>query len=433
MKTSRERKEPRELKVTLVAATCISAFVACSGGDPELTPPIKDAPLGAAQAPEHLSEEDVLYLNRFERMIKAFETGQPLTTIYDNLADVPGADVPTGLPQASGGGLEQSTLQVVIDYTKARNTSALLVVKNGELILEEYMDGFDPDTPLNGKSLAKPLGVIAVGRAIKEGHVRSLDQRASDFLTEWKGTPKEAITLRQLLGMRSGLHHQSNDPSPDHVMNRAYLHPRHTEIIINEYPQLHPPGVRYDYSNANAELIAPIIERATDKTYAEWISAEVLVRLNAKGGEIWLNREGGVAHAGCCILLPAETFAKLGLLLLGDGVWEGEALLPDGFVNDMRKPGADNLNAGLGVYLGEPYTEYRGAQNPDRDGYPTYHSEPYAREDLYLFDGNSNQVVYMVPSENLLILRMGATPPRDKAWDNAVVPNLILNSLEYEE
>ena len=112
-----------------------------------------------------------------------------------------------------------------------------------------------------------------------------------------------------------------------------------------------------------------------------------------------------------------------------DGVWEGEQLLPKGYADAMRQGAAENIHAGLGLYLGHPYKEYRGANNPDSDPFPTYHSEPYARDDLYLFDGNSNQVVYMIPSEDLLILRLGATPSKEQPWDNAILPNMVLEAL----
>ena len=272
MKPDNDLAQPRTFLFALVALSAGLGLAGCSGEDEEITTPQDDvAPIVADASgismPDPSSEEAV-YRDRFERMITAFQTGQPLTTIYDNLATVDGADTPAGLPVSYGDVLKPDIRSAVIDYAGERNTSALMVVRNGVLILEEYFGDFDRVSQLNSKSLAKPLGVIAVGRAIKEGYIRSLSQPASDFLTEWKGTPKEAITIRQLLGMRSGLHHQANDPSPDHVMNRAYLHPRHAKIIINEYPLLHNPGARYDYSNANAELIAPILERATGQTYA---------------------------------------------------------------------------------------------------------------------------------------------------------------------
>ena len=420
------------LSARLVLAALLVGIVAACAENVAVDPPAGEGAsvdTSSVDGQVFSAAEEDLYLARFERMIEAFSSGGSITSIYDTMDQVPGDSSPVLLGRKLGEGLSESARSKIINYVEARNSSALIVVKGGNVILEAYFGSYDQDDKLNGKSLAKPLSVIAVGRAIMAGHIDSLDQPASDFIEEWKDTPKEVITIRQLLGMRSGLEAQSGGPTPDHIMNRAYLHPRHDEIIINEYPLKNVPGERYDYSNANAELIAPIIQRATGRDYASWVSTEIIQKLNAGGGDIWLNRTGGTAHSGCCILLPAETFAKIGLLVMRDGVWEGEQLLPKGYADAMRQGAAENIHAGLGLYLGHPYKEYRGANNPDSDPFPTYHSEPYARDDLYLFDGNSNQVVYMIPSEDLLILRLGATPSKEQPWDNAILPNMVLEAL----
>ncbi|MEQ8514428.1 MAG: hypothetical protein RIC38_02375, partial [Chromatocurvus sp.] len=182
--------------------------------------------------------------------------------------------------------------------------------------------------------------------------------------------------------------------------------------------------------NANSELVSPIIERATGLPYEEWVSREVLVPLGAPGGEIWMNRKGGVAHSGCCVLLPAEAYLRLAILLMHDGVWDGDRLLPEGYVAALRTPRSDYSSAGIGLYLGSPYRERRGAANPERGIGQSLHSEPYASPDLYLFDGNSNQVVYIVPSRKTIVMRLGAWAPRDPEWDNAFLPNTLLRGME---
>jgi len=67
--------------------------------------------------------------------------------------------------------------------------------------------------------------------------------------------------------------------------------------------------------------------------------------------------------------------------------------------------------------------------NPSIDFGKNIHSEPYAAKDLFLFDGNSNQVVYIVPSDNLIIVRTGAWPPQDDPWDNSFLPNAIIRGI----
>ena len=376
------------------------------------------------------AEMEALYLERFNALFD--RTSRTGLDAYDPLKRVPGAGPWRPLPvrAVEDRQVDDSALRQAAAYAGRNNSSAFIVWVDGAIESQHYSADFQPDSLIVGKSLAKPLGVIAVGRAIEKGFIESLSQPASDFITEWRGTPKADITIEDLLGMQSGLLPQAIARSPDDILNRAYLHPAHDEVIINDYPLVDPPGERYEYSNANSEMVSPIIKRSTGVAYEDWVASEVLVPLGAPGGEIWMNREGGVAHSGCCILLPAEAYLRLAILLLRDGVWDGRRLLPEGYVAAMRRPRSGNVNAGLGLYLGTPYRERRGAMNPETTMGATLHSEPYAASDLFLFDGNSNQVVYIVPSRQTIVLRLGAWPPKEPAWDNAVLPNTILRGLE---
>jgi CubicO group peptidase (beta-lactamase class C family) len=278
------------------------------------------------------------------------------------------------------------------------------------------------------------MTAIAVGRAMALGKIRSLDQPVADFIPEWRTDERRRLILvRHLLDMRSGFLPQSMSPDPAHILNRAYLHPRHDDIIIREYPVVDAPGSRYEYNNASSEMVAVLIERATGRRYAEFISSEILQPIGAPGGNVWVNRPGGVAHSGCCLMLPAEAWLRLGILLAADGVWESRRLLPAGYVTEMRRPTRENPYYGLGVYVAGEYTPRRGFAHPEReaDSRKVLHSEPYLAPDLFLFDGNANQVVYIIPSERLVILRMGDSPPRGegKEWDNTVLPNTVLRGI----
>lgn len=373
---------------------------------------------------------EALYLERFESLRD--RSSRNGLSRYDPLVEVPGATAWEPLPVRVAGErrLSSATLSAATAYASANRSSALLIWVDGALELARYFGQSGPDTPIVGKSLAKPLSVVAVGRAMEEGHIRSLSQSVSDFIAPWRGSPKAAITLRMLLGNRTGLLPQGPAPTADNVLNRAYLHPAHDRVIIEEYPLVDQPGSRYEYANANSELVAPLIERATGVPYHRWLSEQVLQPLGAPGGRVWLNRPGGTAHAGCCVLLPPESFLRLGLLLMNDGVWQSRRLLPAGFVAQMRQSTPQNRHAGLGVYLGSPYVKRRGPLNPEREIGRILHSEPYLADDLFLFDGNSNQVVYIIPSRQVVILRTGDWAPKEPEWDNAFLPNLILRDLD---
>jgi len=379
------------------------------------------------------ADDEAVYQARFAQLFASFRAGLGLET-YDPLEAVPGARDYQPLRAASGASIDPPALQRAREYAAANRSSAFLVWRDGVLEESSYFGDTKAESLLTSRSLAKPMTAIAVGRAMALGKIRSLDQPVADFIPEWRTDERRRLILvRHLLDMRSGFLPQSMSPDPAHILNRAYLHPRHDEIIIREYPVVDAPGSRYEYNNASSEMVAVLIERATGRRYAEFISSEILQPIGAPGGNVWVNRPGGVAHSGCCLMLPAEAWLRLGVLLAADGVWESRRLLPVGYVTEMRRPTRENPYYGLGVYVAGEYTPRRGFAHPEReaDSRKVLHSEPYLAPDLFLFDGNANQVVYIIPSERLVILRMGDNPPRGegKEWDNTVLPNTVLRGI----
>jgi len=374
-------------------------------------------------------EEEALYLKRFEANTKS--TG---LEAYDPLEAVPGAAeiTPLAKSQDPGGLIAVEALAKARSYAEANRSKALLVWRRGQLVSAYYFGSTDAATQIVSRSLAKPLTAIAIGRAIKLGLIKSLDQKVVDFIPEWRNTGKADMLIRHLLDMRSGLLAQGISPDPKNVWNTAYLHPRHEDVLIHDYPLTHRPGTRYDYSNATSELVALVIERASKRRYAAFLSEEIFKPLGAVGGQIWVNRPGGMAHSGCCILLPSETWLRLAVLLIHDGKIAGKDFLPKGYVAQMRTPTKENPYYGLGVYVAGTYTPRRGYANPALSFPKVLHASPYRASDLYLFDGNANQVVYIVPSLDLVILRVGDPPPRDPEWDNAMLPNLIIDGVKLQ-
>lgn len=390
----------------------------------------------AAAGPSSYSAADeAVYLERFARLMDASRLGLGLET-YEPLEPVPGARNPVALANAAAGNtrIAAAALQAAEEYAARNNSSAFMVWHAGKIEKASFFKGMKPEDTFPSRSLAKPMTAVAIGRALALGKIRSLDQPVADFISEWRGDPRRSkILVRHLLDMRSGFLPQGPAMTAEDILNRAYLHPRHEQIIIHDYPVVDEPGTRYEYNNATSELVAVLIERATGVRYGEWLSREVLQRIGSPGGTIWVNRPGGTAHSGCCLMLPAEAWLRLGVLLLQDGVWEGKRLLPAGYVQSMRTPTAENPYYGLGVYVAGRYTARRGFANPARDteARRVLHSEPYLADDVFLFDGNSNQVVFIIPSRRLVVLRVGDNPPRGAGgeWDNSALPNLLIRGL----
>jgi CubicO group peptidase (beta-lactamase class C family) len=376
------------------------------------------------------AEDTALYLERLAlraRLQADFET-------YDTVEPVPGAPRWKPLPQATdhSATISREALEAAASYAAASPSTSLLVWRRGRVELERYFGERRARDTILGRSLAKPLATIAVGRAIALGHIRSLDQPVADFIVEWRADPRRSrIRVHHLLDGTAGFLPQGYSVQADDVLNLAFLHPRHDEIIVSDYPVVSAPGAEFSYNNAQFDLIALLIERATGQRYHEFVGERLLRPIGAAGGEVWVNRPGGTPHAGCCLQIPPESWLRLGVLLVQDGRWEGRALLPPGFARQMATGTAANPYYGLGVYVAGDYTPRRGWAGPQRTppAMQVLHSEPYLAADLYLFDGNGHQVMYLVPSEQLVVLRTGTGPPRPQEWDNSRLPNLLMRGI----
>ncbi len=378
-------------------------------------------------------EVEATYMERYE-MAQTRVSGDE---IYIDRDDIPGAPAWTPIPEASPGErtISAAALDAAEAYARANNSSAFIVWRNGQIEKETYFGPFARTKPVLSYSLSKPVAALAIGRALQLGLIESLDQPVADFVPEWTGDARrEKILIRHLLDMRVGFLPQLPAQGPDDVISRTFLHPHHDEIIIADYPVIDEPGTRYEYNNAASEMVPVVIERASGRRYAEFLSTELFQKVGSQGGTIWVNRPGGMAHGGCCMMVPPEVFVRLAILMLQDGTWNARRLLPVGYVQEMITPTEQNPYFGLSVWVAGRYTERRGFAHPDRDTRKVLHSEPYLADDLYLFDGNGNQVVYIVPSQNLVILRTGLPTVRvvDAEWDNTYLPNVIIRGIEKD-
>jgi Beta-lactamase len=135
------------------------------------------------------ADEEAVYMQRYRAQERAAQTGGGLSD-YDPLENVAGARAIMPLPSAAPD-VALASLTQARDFAAARDSSAFLVWHKGALIEETYFTGFRRDAPINAKSLAKPLTAILIGRAIAQGHIKSLDQPVADFITEWKNDPRK--------------------------------------------------------------------------------------------------------------------------------------------------------------------------------------------------------------------------------------------------
>ena len=377
------------------------------------------------------------YMDRYFRMAVSQARGlSQQAEWYDPVDKVPGAaDQPLAVATSAELSVDPAAIEKARAYAEGKSSYGFVVWQGGKIQNASYFQGFNRTRLIASKSMAKMIVGLVIGRAIAEGHIKSVDQPLSDFITEWKGTPKATATIRDFLQNSSGISRfdYSNNWPWSQTM-REYIGEHHEDLLINETEAQYKPGTEYDYSMITSDMLAIIIERATKLRYADYVGKSLIQPIGAQGGTVYINRPGGLAHSGCCMMLPAESFIRLGILMAQDGVWESKRLLPEGWIKETVTPSSANPKWGFHMWIGKPYQQ-RVRFFPERSQpIGTLHSEPYLADDLFLWDGSGNQAMWIVPSKKLVVLRFGPTPkPRagEKGeWDNSLLPNTILRGMK---
>jgi len=325
--------------------------------------------------------------------------------------------------------IKHDALEKAEAYARANNSSAFMVWHKGKLQDAHYFGETTENSLLTSFSMHKMIAGIVVGRAIEQGYIKGLDQKVADFVPEYAATGRGEITIRHILHMSGGQTYFDYSNHPDGLVQREYLSPDSERILLEIVKQEVPPGTRYNYGMFDSDMIAIIIERATKMRYADYVSKSLLIPMGGQTGAVFLNRAGGVAKTGCCAFFTADAYLRFAILLAQDGKWNGKRLLPAWWVKETARPSPSNPRWGLHMWLGQPWAlRTKITDNPLEPGILA--TEPYVADDVFLFDGNNNQVIYISPSKQLVVLRTGGRPPRTPEWDNAFLFNTIARGIK---
>lgn len=291
-----------------------------------------------------------------------------------------------------------------------RRTRAILVVYDGQLIVEEYAEGFDRYSPQLGWSMAKSLTNAQVGVLVKQGKL-SLDQAA---LMDWQDDERKAITLNDLMHMSSGLEWEENYAGPSGATNMLFKK-KDMGLYAAYRPLAHAPGEVFYYSSGTTNIISRIVrETVGDAGYYAFPYRELFHKLGMYS--LVLEPDAGGTFVGSSYAFAtARDWARFGMFFLDDGVWNGERLLPEGWVAYTTKP---TSGAKRGEYGAQFWLNAGGSGTPENRFYPNVPT------DLYWADGFEGQNVFVLPSKRLVVVKLSQSQGNyldDSAFLNEVI------------
>jgi len=317
-----------------------------------------------------------------------------------------------------------NVFQEANDYAELHGSDGLVIQHQGEIVFENYWNDKQPDSLFALHSMTKTMNALLMGHAIADGFIDSVDIPAATFLVEWKGSEKEAIQIRDLLNMASGLQ-ESYDFSPSsariqRMMGLDIIQPN-IDVGIDG-----APGQVFSHVNPNSQLLGIIIERASGQRLSDYLSEKIWKKIGARDALFYVDKPGGMVHTDCCMWASIRDMVRIGEMLMHKGVFQGRQVMPSGWIEEMIQPSKANVNYGMQLWMGNDFVEYR-PYDARMTTFANYHSEPYKADDVFYLDGLGKKRLYIIPSKSLVILRTGSN---SKEWDDAKLPNLFIEALK---
>jgi CubicO group peptidase (beta-lactamase class C family) len=278
-------------------------------------------------------------------------------------------------------------------YMASQRHAGLIILVDGKIRAEKYALGFNASKRWTSFSVAKSFTSTLVGAALKDGAIRSLDDDVTLYIPALKGSGYEGVTVRQVLTMTSGVRWNEDyaDPNSDVArfnQQQAVAGEDVTVSYMKTLPRESPPGTKWNYNTGETNLIGVLVSSATGRNLSDYLSEKVWQPYGMEQDAIWVTGASGHEISGCCISATLRDYARFGEFLRGGAVADGQAVVPDDWMQL-----ATTTKAPIGI-------EGRGY------GYQwwTYDDGSYAAQGIF------GQGIFIDPKRKLVIASNGNWP-----------------------
>jgi len=421
---ARARDVPKVATGFVADILCSSTFV--SGLDPDRTfSETVDAMPGvnwiawALHADVDRARRDVtVTLLGFSRSHAVYRDGYGCTLDHGTVAELslpPDDRTPALLPEIAGPALVEATtpqLSAALDRAFAepaaptfRRTKAVVVVKDGHVVAERYAKGYGIDTQVLGFSITKSVISALTGILVRQGKF-TLEQPAPVAAWQDAGDVRHAITVDQLLrqtaGLAIGSSLNASLAATLEPVNRMKFSESDMAAYAESMPLATPPGSTWNYNDGNYVILSQIIREAVGGHAADVVRfarRELFDPLGMHHLTLQFDASGNPEGSGS-MLATARDWARFGMLYLDDGVVGGKRILPEGWVQYSASP-TPNAWVGYGAGFWTNQGDSRAANYRISHGWP---------RDAFMAKGTIGQYVIVIPSQRLVIVRLGLSP-----------------------
>lgn len=277
---------------------------------------------------------------------------------------------------------------VSLDWLLEDNkTVAFLIIKNDTIQYEKYFKGYTRESIIPSFSMAKSVTSILIGCAIDDGLIQSVDEPITNYIPELEKNGFEKVTIKHLLQMTSGLKFSESYFNPFGEA-ASFYYGRNLKREIAKLRLKGIPGQKFEYASGNTQLLGLVLERALKvKTVTQYFQEKLWTPLEMEYDASWSidKKKEGTEKTFCCINARARDFAKIGRLYLNKGNWNGKQIVSEKWVSASTK--IDTTDGGVNYYKYQWWL-------------PTTTGD-------FMAEGILGQYIYVDPSKNIVIVRMG--------------------------
>ncbi|MFV0172248.1 beta-lactamase family protein [Empedobacter falsenii] len=302
-----------------------------------------------------------------------------------------------GSPRVWHQHLDYNQFPLSVNFEKEMNdfgTAGFVIIKDHQILSEYYFNGYAQNDITNSFSMAKTFTTMMLGKAIEQGYIKSLDQKITDFIPEFKDDRfGSQCTIGDLSAMTSGYDWDEDYYFPLNPTAKAYYGDDIVKQMLDR-KFVSQSGKHFKYQSSDTQLLGIVIERAIEnKSLSQYFQEEFWQPMGMEMDAQWSkDNPKGMEKTYCCFNATTRDFAKLGQLLLNDGNWYGKQILDSTFVQKMVLPNKKAF---------EP-------NEPKIYGYSVWMDYDY-KTPFYAMLGHLGQRVIVIPSEKIVIARTGKT------------------------
>jgi len=336
----------------------------------------------------------VLVLEKPEKELKAAKFTIPDPGYSPDTVAWPLGDL---LPEALPEGVDYVKLEEVIagafdapGEEPFKKTLGVAVVYNNQLLGEHYLDGYDKSTRFHGWSMTKTVTGAMAGALVNEGR---MNMKSPTGIPQWQDDDRKDITIENVFHMSSGLDWFENYFT---ISDATVMLMQSDDMFssVTGCPAAHEPGTTWNYSSGDANLLSGLLRQAIgdEEEYLGYAYTRLFHRIGMLNTVVETDASG-LFVASSFSYGSTRDWARFGMLFLNNGIIAGDTVLTPEWVDYMRKPAP----ASEGTYAGTFWLKEPNPENALTD----------VPEDIFFADGFLGQRVYIIPSKNLVVVRMG--------------------------